>query len=73
MKEDTSRGQSDILTPALWGRPESRSTRPSSSCPLSAHSRSWRTEMGLPEERTQKPMVVVSVWRHSTQVGALPF
>lgn len=60
MKEDTSRGQSDILTPAL-------------SCPLSAHSRSWRREMGLPEERTQKPMVVVSVWRHSTQVGALPF
>lgn len=74
VKEDTRRVQSDILTPALWGCPESRSTRPSSSCPLGAHSRSqgWRTEMGLPEEGTQKPLVVVSVWRHSTQVGALP-
>lgn len=28
--------------------------------------------MGLPEEGTQKPRVVVSMWRHSTQVGALP-
>lgn len=57
VKEYTSRGQPDILTPALWGCPESRSSRPSSSCPLGAHSRSqgWRTEMGLPEEGHRNP------------------